>query len=824
MKRTKTEPGKKRATIVFATVTVLFLSLCIFCVGTAMYVETHFLRRVEETLYLPGQIARSPRFYVYHFSDRVNRQGEAVEVTETVYAQQQNKYVSYEDLPQALIDAFVAIEDKRFFEHNGVDWYRTAAACVNYLVGTSNHFGASTITQQLVKNMTGENQVTLKRKLQEIFYALDLERILDKNEILELYLNVIHFSDHCDGIAAASQHYFSKAPQDLSIAECATIAAITNYPSYYNPIRHPENNLSRRNLILSEMYAHGFLSEDQYLEEVNTPLLLNVDYEANEERINPWYTDMVIEDVISDLMSKYDLSRAAATRWFYTGGLRIDMAMDENLQNLVESYYQSAITLPKNENGVSAQSALILMDSRTGDILAVAGAAGKKNGNHIQNFATQTLRPPGSALKPISVYAPALEEGIINWASVFDDVPTDFDLDGHTYWPQNANRVYRGLTDVAYAVAHSTNTVAVRVLRELGNARAFDYAKERFHLTSLIPKKRNSDTHDEGDAALALGQLSYGVTLRELTTAYTAFADGGTYHPYRSYYRVLAEDGTVLLSRGDMGEQILSSWTAAVMTKLLQGVVASGSDISETLLRMTECAGKTGTSGNEQDRWFIGYTPDMICGVWCGYEYPEAMGGKNISTVIWSQMMKTIVSQTEGRSTFSVPNEVIRVSYCKDSGALPTEVCSLDPRGTRTAVGWFVRGTEPHDFCNCHVRCCYDAENGGICHGYCQKEVIRTIGLIHVERHFPIQLYVTDAQYVLCGDATLLPVNPEAGEPYFGIKENDFCGISDRTEQFNRSCTVHGTPNNEADLDGQTGTEPDADDRKKCPTEEKHSE
>lgn len=786
--------------ILFASVTVLFLLMCVCCVGAAEYVETHFSRRVEENLYLPNRIARSPKFYVYRFSDRSNRSGEAEEVTERVYAQRQNVYIPYEELPQALIDAFVAIEDKRFFEHDGVDWYRTFAAGVNYLFGSANHFGASTITQQLVKNMTGENQVTFRRKLQEIFYALDLERILDKSEILELYLNVIHFSDHCDGIAAASEHYFSKPPQELSVAECATIAAITNHPSYYNPIRHPENNLSRRNLILSEMYARGFLSQDRYLEEVNSPLLLNVDRSANEEGVNPWYTDMVIEDVISDLMSEYQIGRAAATRWFYTGGLRIDMAMDEELQAVVEDYYRSAVTLPKNEKGVSAQSGLILIDSRTGDILAVAGAVGKKNGNHLQNFATQTLRPPGSAIKPVSVYAPALEEGLIHWASVFDDVPTDFDVDGHPFWPQNANRIYRGLTDVSYAVAHSTNTVAVRVLRELGVERSFAYAKERFHLTDLLSKNGNH-VNDVGEAAMALGQLNYGVTLRELTTAYTAFADGGTYHPYRSYYRVLDEDGTVLLSKGDMGEQIISAGTAAVMTKLLQGVVASGGDVSEVLLGLTECAGKTGTSGHDYDRWFIGYTPDLVCGVWCGYEYPEEMVGKNMSISIWSQVMTPIVEHTNGRCAFSVPNNVVQCSYCLDSGCLPTEVCEMDPRGTRTAVGWFVLGTEPHEFCNCHVQCAYDAENEGICHGYCPEETIRTVGLIRVERHFPIRIVVTDAQYVAHGDATTLPVNPNSEEPYFGITENDFCGISDHRVQFNRSCPVHDATASEMEFE-----------------------
>ncbi|MBQ8415667.1 MAG: transglycosylase domain-containing protein, partial [Clostridia bacterium] len=625
--KAKTQRSKKKHSRLRLIFSIFLLLLFISVLSFTVYIGTAFQTEFPSRWYDPEFLPTSPSFYVYRFEDRVGRLGERVEVTGEIYAQKQTQYHQYDNIPTSMIDAFVAIEDKRFFEHEGVDWYRTIAAGANYLLGFSDSFGASTITQQLVKNLTGNDDVTVKRKIQEILYALDLERNLDKKKIMELYLNVIHFSDNCDGIGMAAEHYFSKSPMELTVAECATIAAITNSPSYYNPIRNPENNLKRRDLILSQMYEQGFITQTEYTEAKSTPLALDVDESVGREGINSWYTDMVIEDVVQDLMNKYSMSRAAATHLFYTGGLQIDIAMDEEIQALVEDYYKTALELPKNGSGESAQSAIILIDAKTGDILGVAGAAGEKKGNLLQSFATKTLRSPGSTIKPLSVYAPAIEEGIIDWATVYDDVPIEFHTNSSLTWPKNATGVYRGLTNISYAVAHSTNTVSIKVLERLGLERSFLYAKERFHLSNMIHQSGKTDCDV---AALGLGQLNYGVTLREITNAYTAFADGGVYHACRSYYRVLDKEGTILLSRADSSERILSRETAAIMTKLLEGVITHGTSSTITLQRVCECAGKTGTTNKDHDRWFIGYTPDVVCGVWCGYEYPEPIEGRNV--------------------------------------------------------------------------------------------------------------------------------------------------------------------------------------------------
>ena len=783
---------RKGKGIVWIVLTVFFVLVCVAVLSFGAFLRSHFEMTLPTDFFRLTAKGESPKFYAYEFEDRANRIGEAQEVTSLGFSQKETAYVSYPAIPKRLIDAFVAIEDKRFFEHNGVDWYRTAAAGVNRVLGFSRQFGASTITQQVVKNVTGNSEVSLSRKMQEILWALDLERSLDKTEILEIYLNVIHFSDNCNGVGEAARHYFSKDPAELTVAECATIAAITNSPTYYNPIRNPQNNLARRNLILSEMLAQGYLSEEEYAQAVAEPLSLRVTENGSQgEGINSWYVDMVIEDVIGDLMQEYRISRSTASRLVYSGGLRIDIAMDREIQKTVEDYYRTAVQTPTNADGERAQSALIVIDARTGDVLGVAGAIGEKSGNRVQNFATQTLRPPGSTIKPISVYAPALEKNLINWASVFDDVPVNFGSNNRVAWPRNANGVYRGLTNISYAVAHSTNTVAVRVLEELGVEEAYRIAKNRFHLNSLVSEVGANDCDI---AALALGQLNYGVTLRELTTAYTVFADAGVYHPYRSYFRVTDSQGRILLSHPDVGEVVLSSANAAIMTKLLQGVVSDGTSSSITLSRLVECAGKTGTTNADHDRWFVGYTPNVICGVWCGYEYPEPLQGKNLCTQIWNRVMQDIVAEKGGKTTFDVPSSVIRVSYCKDSGKLMSDACTKDARGNRGEVGWFIKGQEPTEFCDCHVVVEYDTQHGGICHGNCPEEVRGEVALIRAERRFPIPIYVSDAQYVYGGDPTEIAPNPDPTQSYFASRQEKYVGVSNVQKPFNRSCTAHPVP------------------------------
>ncbi len=778
--------GKKRVALrkfrlIVTTILTVFLllgavTLTAFGVAAAKQFQTD----VPRELFAHVGSAVPPKFYRYRFTDREGRVGTEELISEGVGSVPENLYVPYGEFPEDLIHAVVAIEDKRFFEHGGVDWKRTLSAGIHYFTGKGNRFGASTITQQLVKNVTGNNEISWKRKFQELLYAKSLERNFTKEEILEKYLNILPLANGCVGVGAGAWYYFSKTPPELSAAECASLAAITNNPAYYDPVSHPENNLERRDLILSEMHAQGYLDDGNYEAALAEPLRLQVaENKINETPVRSWYLDMVVEDVITDLCSAYGMSRDAASSLLNTGGLRIDTAMDAEMQELVEQYYAAGLRTPTNAKGEHAQSALILIDGKTGDILAVAGAVGEKTANRVQNYATQTKRAPGSAIKPISVYGPALQTGKITWSSVYDDVPLTFE---GKLWPKNAVGYYRGLTNIPFAVAHSTNTVALRVLDDIGLETSYQYAKEKFHL-SLAEGKIS----DKGQAALGLGQLNYGITLRELTDAYTVFADGGIYHPYRSYFRVLDEKGNLLLNNPDRREQVLSEENAAIMTKLLQGVMRDGTSSSVTLGRICECAGKTGTTQNDHDRWFVGYTPDLICGVWCGYEYPEPLVGRNLCTSVWNTVMHAIVAKGKTGKTFPIPNGIVQATYCKDSGLLPSASCDFDPRGSRLETGWFIRGTEPKSTCNCHVLCEVDAEEGGVCHVHTPGREQETVALIRVERHFPKQVVIADAQYVWRGDPAVLPPNPDPSKAYFDLSVGDFCGESQTDRPFNRS-------------------------------------
>ncbi len=682
--------------------TVVILLSATGILGATYWIAKKHKKDLPQDFFQLASVGYPPTFYVYDFGDRQSREGAPHEIDAGMYGQRETAFVSYGSLPSHVINAFVAIEDKHFWEHKGVDWKRTIKAGANYILEFAPTFGASTITQQLIKNVTGKDEITPERKLDEIFWALRLEQIWDKTQIMETYLNIIHFSDSCNGIYEASRHYYSTTPDRLTVSQAAAIAAITNNPSYYNPIRHPDNNLMRRNLILGEMYNQGYITNNQYRDALAEPLGLSVTHIAHEED-NSWYVDMVIEDVIGDLMSTFGITRAAASRYFFNGGLRIYTAMDECIQEKVTDYYENAIHVPVDETGKRAESALIVLDSHTGDILGVAGGVGKKTGNRVQNHATQILRPPGSCIKPLTVYAPAIEQGIIQWNSIYEDAPVDTD----SGWPKNADRIYRGPVDIPFSVAHSTNTVAVRVLEDLGLVNSFRFAKEKFGLTSLVS---HADANDCDRAALALGQLNYGTDLRRLTSAYTAFADGGVYHKGRSYYRVTDADGRVLLSTDEGGSVILSQETAALMTKLMQGVIREGTSSQITLDEFVECAGKTGTSGKDHDRWFVGYTPDIVCGVWCGYDYPKPLKGKNICNRIWNDVMWSILPGYAQGKTFSVPASLVEISYCNTCGGLPVAGCGGEGRD-HVRQGWFVRGTEPTCFCTCDSCLEEDREN-----------------------------------------------------------------------------------------------------------------
>ncbi len=792
--------------LVILLIFITSLSL-ILGITFAVYISVNTEREIDEGLFdaLSGNTASQ----IYYYESNEKRLIDEATLLEgqELYGGYRSDPVKYEDIPKQLIYAFVSIEDKRFFSHEGVDWRRTLGAGLNYFFNFRDEFGGSTITQQLIKNVTEKDDYSFERKIQEIFWALDLETKMSKEEILENYLNIINLSNGCYGVGAASEYYFSKSPKELTLAECACIAAITNNPSIYDPLRKPENNKSRRDLILSQMYSQGYISESEYKSALAEEIELKIDKKGS-NGVNMWYVDMVINDVISDLVAKKGYSRAMASMLIYTGGLKIYTAMDIDVQKTMEEYYEKTSNFYSATEGKTPQSSMIIIDPYNGDILGVAGAVGTKTANRLQNFATETVRPAGSVIKPLSVYAPALESKIINWSTVYDDVPINFgnyNLDETKgkivepiAWPKNANGVYRGLTNINYAIEHSVNTVTLRVLEDLGLENSFDFLSDKLNIRGLIDKKILDDGSVISDcdyAALALGQFNYGVSLRDITAAYSIFPNRGVYNSARSYYKVCDSDGNIILENKYEGKEVISEENSIIMTMMLQNVVKNGTANKVTLKERIDCAGKTGTTQSNYDRWFVGYTPYFIGGVWYGYEYPSALPGSSggICVKIWDDIMTKLHKQISERESFNNSDRIITAEYCADSGKIATEACKKDPRGSRIEEGYFVKGTEPVEKCDCHVLVKYDAVEGGVATDECQPYEVKYVGLIKVERSFPMQIFVSDAQYVYRELPSKIMPETSPKLPFFNnvFKKNEYGGISYGEQQYNRYCRAH---------------------------------
>lgn len=774
--------GKGIAGALLTATLLLFVTLTVVAAAGGIYVW-RLDTTVDAELFETAKGDKTTRLYY------VSADGTEKELTDDRISGYENAlYCPLEKMPENLKNAFIAIEDKRFYEHAGIDWIRTGGAVREYLRHGNTSYGGSTITQQLIKNLTGEDERSISRKAAELIRAAKAEEKYSKDEILEIYLNVVNLSQNCYGVRTAANAYFSKEPAELTLAECATIAAITNNPSRYDPIRHSEANRTRRDVILAEMFGQGMIDAQELASARSEATALHINEKAMAGRVNSWYADLVVHDVIRDLARSKGISQAEASRLVYCTGLKITTCVDPRLQAVLEEYYRTPAHFPTHEGGRKANSSMMIVDPRTGDILALAGAVGEKNSNRIQNYATDTRRPSGSVIKPLSVYAPALENNLITYGTVFDDVPRSYRKSGAP-WPRNAPNIYRGLTTVNDALTHSVNTISVAVLERLSREASFDFLTDELEFTSL---KREEDM---GVAALALGQQYHGVTLRELLGGYTALAGEGNFAGTRSYSLVLDRHGDVLLENGVCQKRVLAEDTAAIMTMMLRHVVQTGTGKSLSLKSVVDVAGKTGTSGSSCDKWFVGYTPELLAGVWYGYDMPESLSdvSGNPALRVFDAVMKKAVEVRGVRSgTFGTPRSVAAVRYCKDSGCLLSEACGYDPRGDRSEIGYFKKGTEPKAECTCHAVIDYCGENGVAAAG-CPEETRRKVALLRVAREFPRQIYVADAAYTYGG------IPPEKGRnitdnvPYYAQNDDSkhFYGIGIDETPYNRLCPGH---------------------------------
>ena len=731
--------------------TLLLIFLCtgaILACYAVVYVQTIIMPQAEQVISSLSLLDVSLSSTMYYTDKNT---GEQVEML-TLRGSEDRVWVEYDEIPKNLINATVAIEDKRFYKHSGVDWIRTAYGVLSMFTGRDIQ-GGSTITQQLIKNMTQYDDVTVKRKVLEIFTALEFEKNHSKEEILEWYLNYIYLGDSCNGVYTASLNYFGKELQDLSLAECASLIAITNNPSLYNPYRNPEANLYRRNLCLDLMAdpEQGFITQEECDAAKAEPLTLNRETgTSREQEVFTWYEDQVINDVISDLMDELGVSREHATTLIYYGGLRIETCFDPEVQAYVDAVYNDRSSLELDSaTGQEIQSAITVIDNSSGNVVALAGGIGEKEKSRIFNRATDTVRPPGSSIKPLAVYAPALDMGLITPATVVDDTPIN--LNGSA-WPVNSYGYYKGLTTVYEALEVSANTIAVKVLRDQVTPNAsFQFLSERFGIDLVAAKEVNGEIKSDIDLApLALGGLTEGVSTYEMAAAYATFANNGMYKEPRTYERVIAVDTdgkeTVLLENESSSEAVLKESTVYYVNTMLQNVVRSGTGRSANFSGMT-LAGKTGTTTSNNDKWFVGYSPYYTAAVWVGYDQQERIpSGSYLAAQMWKLVMEPLHSGLENIS-FSTPSDLVTVNICKDSGLLAGDACALDPRGSRTMTMSFVRGDQPTQYCTTHttVEVCTESPIlnasgeavSGLYHlasEYCPEESVTTIGVLDYER------------------------------------------------------------------------------------------
>ena len=727
---------------------------------------------------------------------------------DTLFQKAQNRiWVTLDEIPRHLREAAIAVEDKRFPTHHGVDWHGIGRAIVSTLTGKDVQ-GGSSITQQMIKNVTGDNQNTVKRKVVEIYRALAFEQTHSKDEVLEIYLNYIYMGESCYGVKTAAKMYFGKDVSDLNLAESASLIGITNNPSMYDPLISDwtrQNNRSRQLWVLEKMLEQGKITQAQYNAARNEEVVFTNGYtnmgryinelptppegeEPNEETPpeepvtrahNSYYTDQVIEDVMAALMDKYGYDRKAAENKVFSG-VKIYTAQNIAYQHICEDVFEKTKfqEILGGTYGDPLQAAITLMDPRTGAVLAMVGGTGVKAVDRGWNWATAP-RQCGSSIKPISTYAPALDDGTITAASTMDDYPIL--MNGKPY-PRNAMRGMAGMTSVTQALRQSLNIVAVRVNLAYGVTRSYNFMTEKLGFTTLDPEV---DANQVGN--MALGGLYKGVTTAEMCAAYTPFVDNDAFYlrPY-TFYKVLDANGKVLLENTPERTPVFKSTTSYIIRETLKEVVAYGTG-TEANFSGVSIAGKTGTTSDEFDRYFVGFTPDLCAAVWTGFAKNQTIHvSGNPSCVLWHDCLSRIYDLRKERgeeypaSFDGEPDGMKWVKVCADSGLLASEACEHDLRGSRVKNVLVAADTAPTDKCEMHVMTDYCTEGKHVATEFCPEDVVEQVALLDVSRELIENMRPNDFPY------TLQYLTGESGEM------EETCPLHDKAQVYSVSFEMNG--------------------------------
>lgn len=660
--------------IILTSMIIIFIAMSIVGISVVTYVANNAKHSVELDL-------RSLKIDLTSFI-YVNNEAGIAEQYQPVYAGEQRVWVDYDDIPQAMKDAMVAIEDKRFYEHKGVDWVRTGGAILNFFTGNDT-YGGSTLTQQLIKNLTNKNQVSITRKVSEIVSAISFEKKYTKDEILETYLNVVNFGSGCNGVQAAANLYFGKNIADCSVAECASIAGITQNPAQYTPLIYPEHNKKRQQIVLLAMYDQDMLTRAEYDQAMLDSENMVFIGDTNENKVdnipvNNWYVDAMLEDVASDLSVELNIDESTASYMVMHNGLKIYSAMDKTAQEAAESVMQDDSIMPYNKE---IQAGYIMIDY-DGRILASVGQRGAKQANLLWDCANRATRQPGSSFKPIGVFSPALEYGFYNYSSIVPDEPIS-GIPGTTgSWPPNWYGYYTGSMTLQHAVEISANAPAAQIVKTITPEKCFEFLSSNFEFKSL------NFEEDCTYSGIATGGSYNGVTVREMAAAFQIFGNGGIYNKSHMYLYVEDSNGKILLdNRNKSGSQVISSANATIMRKLLQTVVSGtqGTGTAGKVPGFTTFA-KTGTTDNNENSWYVGGTPYAAAGIWMGYETPTSMSNAEsaYAAKVWKAIMTKYLKNKPSLEFTDDPAVLVR-NYCTQSGCLASSGCSSVAKGYYTS-------------------------------------------------------------------------------------------------------------------------------------------
>lgn len=606
---------------------------------------------------------------------------------------------TYDGIPQQLVDAFVAIEDKRFHTHYGVDWKRTFGAVINTFIPIySSRQGGSTITQQLVKNLTNDRDTSASRKVREIMRARYLESNYSKSTILECYLNTIPMGHGLYGVEVAANYYFGKNVNELTLLECASLASITKAPSNYAPDDNPDANKTRRETALALMLEEKYITQEEHdaalKEELN---LVASREELNETEVNNYFVDALIVDVTNDLAEKYGWDEVHASENFYSGGYKIYATLDPDIQSTVDEVFSNAEAYGlKGKDGQQLQGAFTVMDYK-GRVRGLAGGIGEKTVNLGMsgfNRATDAKRQPGSTMKPIAAYAPAIEDGLIHYSSILNDTATNY----NGWTPKNWYSSYWGGVTTQYALERSINTIPVYLVNKLGPQYCYDFLTQKLGITTL-------NENDIDLSPLGMGGTNGGITTIESAAAYAVFGNGGLYHEPTLYYAVYDQHNDVVLSNEDIESVVaISEDTATVMNKLLQNVVYGSNGTGKGAagyIKDMKIYAKTGTSNNSNDLWFVGGTPYYVASCWCGYDTQQTISDSAIALKMWGAVMSKVHTGLEAKA-FSESSYAIDRFYCTSSGNLATDACPSK------SVGWYKKNNVP-SVCETHAGTALDS-------------------------------------------------------------------------------------------------------------------